>query len=1011
MTPVDLKCDYRVNPLAVELEHPGFSWTFACDRPGAAQMAYQIQASDSEKTLDDAELWDSGWVESSETTQVLYDGKSVSPTRRVYWRVRVKDEQGGTSDWSAPAWFETGLKTDAEWQGAKWISCTRERTAKMAPEELVGPWIGSEDENGPGSVTFRYSFEAPDKPVVYAGAWWGTTGSSRNECSVNGQCAGFDSHDKAPQYTDFSFFVHPGKNDIALYFPDSPKNTAITFGMKIVFADGTEQLVRSSEVWNVETGEKAAGKKKPAGTPCSLQVICDYGKKPLGTADVYSTAPLPVTWYKTDFTLKKRILSARLYLCGLGYSEPYLNGEKVGDHVLDPSQSDYEHEAFYQAFDVTDQLSKGKNALAVLLADGWYNEDRGFCRLMNYGKPGLRALLKIRLSDGSEQIIVSNEEWQWRESETQLSNLYLGDCVDFRLSNDDWKEDGFSKHWKPVQPVPPLSPKLKAQTVEPIRKGRTVEPTRIWQIGEKTWGVDLGQNISGWVRLKFNEPEGSVVRVRCTEELTPYGDRLDNVPLSFWGCHGAPQNHQLICDGKPHEWEPKFSYHGFRYFEVSGLSQPPQPGDLLGVVVHTDVPVAATFDSSDPLLNRIFQMGLQTHQNNMHSFLEDCPHREKTYWGGDLHASWATGFTAFDSTAFYRHCVNLFYVPPFDRRGIPGNVGVGRKRLAVNICSDFTWPVSPLFIAWRLYEMDGELETTRSNYVPIKNFLQYFETNSPDLIPKDAQYGDHAAPPEIRRADQNRSLIAAMNFYAACDRFSRLAAALGNSNDAEWAKMLAGRIRESVLSKYYDAAKHTFGNGTQDSLALAFNLVEPGERKALAESLADVYRNNGAAFDGGFMSYNIYPQLAENGYVDLALKILRNDKAPGIAWSVRNFDATTIWEMFTRNPDFRRARSHDHHAMNHPTAWMITHLAGIQATHQKLVLAPNFPADLDWASASVETHRGTIKSSWKKTDGRIEWNIVVPPNCSAEIRFPENSDKPPETVSAGKYCFDWPCRP
>lgn len=674
--------------------------------------------------------------------------------------------------------------------------------------------------------------------------------------------------------------------------------------------------------------------------------------------------------------------------------------------MLDPGQADYEEEALYQVFDVTSQLKTGANALAVLLADGWYNEDRGFCQIMNYGNPGLRAMLRVQFADGSVRDIVSDDGWKWRESETQMSNLYLGDHVDFRLAHDEWKVSGFSKHWKPVQTVAPLSPKLRAQDFSPIRKIRIIEPAKVWQVGEKTWCVDLGQNISGWVQLMFNEPAGSVVRVRCSERLLPDGTHLDNVPAAFWMCHAAPQHHRLVCDGKPHVWEPKFSYHGFRYFEVSGLSRPPQGGDLQGVVVHTDVPVSATFDSSDPLLNRIFQMGVQTHQNNMHSFLEDCPQREKTLWGGDLHASWATGFAAFDSTAFYRHCVNLFYIPPFDPRGFPGNVGVGRKRVAVSQCSDFSWPVSPLFIAWRLYEIDGDLETARVNYEPMKNFLQYFDKNSPGLIPKDARYGDHAAPHGVSRTAQNKSLIAAMNFFAAADRFSRLAEALGYSKDAVWSKRLVERIRAAVMDKYYDAETRTFGNGTHDSLALAFDLVSPDERKALAASLARTYRENGKKFDGGFMSYNIYPQLAENGEVDLALAMLRNTDYFGIAWSIKKYDATTIWESYYDMPVAHRS-SLDHHAMNHPSAWMITHLAGIQTTYRKVVLAPCIPADLDRVSASVETHCGTVKSSWQKNDGLIEWQVSIPPNGSAEIRFPEESGMSPRTVGAGIFRFEW----
>jgi len=989
--PVDLRCDYRVNPLAVEREHPALFWRVDTD-----QSAYQIQAAVSVEEWMKGTLWDSGWVKSSQTTHVPYRGKPVPPATRVYWRVRIKDKAGKVSEWSEPAWFETGLMNEEQWQGAQWISSTRKRTSQLAPRELMGTWISplSEDvlkQNKP--LIYRKSFKLPDKPVVYAGAWWGTARPAPVECTINGDGAKYTFRRDRMHYTDFAFCVHPGSNRLELKLPRPSGKAAISFGMQVVFADGEEQVVQSSPDWEAN------------GNP--VRKVCDYGKKPYGEAEVYALAPLPATWYKRDFTVDRPVDSARLYVCGLGYNEPYLNGSKVGDHVLDPGQTDYEEYALYQTFDVTKQIKQGDNALAVLLGDGWYNQDRGFCQPnLRYGDPGLRALLCIRFADGSVENVISDENWKWRESGTLLSNVYLGDHIDFRREHDEWQHPGFSNGWKKVRTVPPLAPRLRAQDFEPIRRIRTIRPVKRWQIGAKTWIFDLGVNISGWVRLKINEPEGTVVRVRCTEMLTEDGKYLQNVPKSFWWCHGQPQHHELICDGRLHTWEPHFSYHGFRYFEVSGLSHAPGADDVLGVVVHTDVKVTASFESSDPLLNRIFEMGVRTHLNNMHSILEDCPHREKCMWGGDLHSSWALGFHALDSTAFYRQQVNLYYTPPFSKSGVPGNVGVGR-RISKSF-NDFSWPVSPLFLTWRLYQVDDELDTVSRNYDRMRWFLEYFEKNAPGLIPKEAAHGDHAAPPDIERPEQNKNLIAAMNFFAAANRFAEMATALGRGRDAVWAKDLAGRIRTSIIEKYYDIKRHTFGNGTQDSLALAFGIAAPKERAAVAESLARRYRENGKVFDGGFMSYFIYPQLAENGDVDLALEMLRNPDYPGLAWSIVNFDATTIWERYNLDKEMREDRSHDHHAMNHPAAWLITHLAGIQAYYEKIILRPYIPKDLDWVKASEETLRGTIESSWRKEDSKLKWTVTVPPNCTAEAFFPEESGYPPKILSSGKYYFEWP---
>jgi len=996
--PVKLMCDYRVNPLAVEQARPGLSWRMECPTPGATQSAYHIQAAPTQEQLPGGSLWDSGWVESAETTQVLYAGKPIPPTTRVYWRVRIKDASGNESPWSEPAWFETGLMNEEQWQGARWISSTRKRTPQLAPEELMGPWVKYLPGNAPQKdqpMSYHLNFELPDKAVVYAGAWWGAEKNAAVQCKVNDASSDYTFKIKGDSidYTDFAFYLRPGQNRVELNLPKPPVESAITFGMQIVFADNTEQIIQSSTQWTV--GEKP------------VQKVANYGEEPFGIATVHSLAPLPVVWFKQDFSVNKPVESARLYVCGLGYHEPYLNGIKIGDHVLDPGQADYEEYALYQTFDVTGQLQVGANALSILLGDGWYNQDRGFSKShFRYGNPGLRALLRIRFADGSVRNVVTDDGWQWRESGTSMSNIFLGDHIDFRQEHDEWKRPGFSSDWKTSQLVPPLSPRLEAQDFEPIRRIRTIKPVKTVQTGKHSWLFDLGENITGWVKLNIDEPEGQVIRVRCSEMATPDGREMMNVPQSFWWCHGAPQHHEIISDGKAHTWEPRFSYHGFRYFEVSGLSRPPQGDDIIGVVVNTDVATTASFESSDPLLDRMFRMGIQTHLNNMHSILEDCPHREKCMWGGDLHSSWLLGFHGLASTAFYRQQVNLYYTPPFTRQGVPGSIGVG-KRITTGL-SDFSWAVSPLFLAYRLYEVDGELETAGKNYEHMRTFLKHFEEHSPDLIPPRADHGDNARPLDIKSAPQNKRLIAAMNFFAAANRFAELAEALGKpGEDAAWARDLAERIRASIIENYYDADKHTFGNGTQDSLALAFDLPAPEDRAAVAESLARIYRENGKKFDGGFMSYHIYPQLVENGEVDLALDMLRNPDYPGLAWSIVNFDATTIWEHFSYDKAWREHKSLDHHAMNYKAAWLLTHLAGIQATHREIVLKPNIPKDLDWVSASMDTLRGTIKSSWKKNGSMIEWTVLVPPNCTATAVFPEGSDKAPQILVSGEHRFQF----
>jgi alpha-L-rhamnosidase len=243
-----------------------------------------------------------------------------------------------------------------------------------------------------------------------------------------------------------------------------------------------------------------------------------------------------------------------------------------------------------------------------------------------------------------------------------------------------------------------------------------------------------------------------------------------------------------------------------------------------------------------------------------------------------------------------------------------------------------------------------------------------------------------------------------LNFCAAADRFADFAEALEKSDDAKWSRDLANRIKDSVVSKYYDAQKKTFGNGTHDSLALAFDIVEAADRKEVAASLAKVYQENGKKFDGGFMSYFIYPQLTKYGYVDLALDMLRNPDYPGIAQSIRDYDATTIFERFRDDSRLQQLRqSLDHHAMNHPTAWMLNDLAGIRVhpDHpggQRLLLAPRIPKDLQRVKASVRLSYGLVESAWEQKDVKVSWSVTVPANTLAEVSL----DRPVGLLVDGK---------
>ena len=489
-------------------------------------------------------------------------------------------------------------------------------------------------------------------------------------------------------------------------------------------------------------------------------------------------------------------------------------------------------------------------------------------------------------------------------------------------------------------------------------------------------------------------------------------DAMSNVPLSHWWCHGEPQRDVTIAGNSAVIHESTFAYKGFRWVQISGLTKAPDAKKLRAIFIHNDCDVTASFESSDATLNRLWQMGLRGHFGNMHSILEDCPHREKCQWGGDLHTSWSLGFHAIDSAEFYRQQVRLFYTGPMAAGGIPGLTGVG-KRLA-NVQLSFNWGVSPLFVTWHLWKKFGDLETAREFHLQMLHYLKYFDQRDPTGIPSLYRYADHAAPEkDVPRPKQDEALISAINYFAAAERFAELSTALGKDADAEWANALANKIRSAIM-KRFDTARNSFGNGTHDSLALGMGIFadDPKIETAVAKSLVNYYRENGHKFDGGFMSYWIYPMLSRHGYVDDALKMLVNTDYLGPAWSIEKYDATTFWEKFTFNTDDQFERSLNHHAVNHPAAWLITDLAGLRFDESRkepaILLGPSIPRELSRVSGKLHLDgKGWFESAWVQQQGQLEWTIHVPPASEARIDLQGwqllDGSPVPKSIGAGRH--------
>lgn len=895
------------------------------------------------------------------------------------------------------------LQAEENWYGAEWIACTRPMgEPRMVPPELIGSWITAPSDALVQS--YRTEINLPDIPVVRAIACTGSLHGPRCTAIANGDQTALHQRMHSPRgYIDLAFDLVPGINTIDVLFDTPQEDMPVCFGMRVQLADGSVRQVLSSASWEAVLAD---------GRQIPVSVLGDYGAENFREIVAFQRERLAPVWLRKSFEVKPGLKSANLHHTGVGYADAWVNGAVVSDRVLSPPQTDYEYVTMFESDDVTNMVRTGLNVLSVQLAPGFYDQVGGFGVIFSYGRPRMKASLILEYEDGTVETVVSDSTWQWKEGAWQEANVYNGEIVDFRQAHDEWAVPGKGAGWQLAKTVEPPGENLLPRDFEPMRRVRKIAPRSVERIGEQTWLLDFGENIAGWIRLPIAEKAGKEIIIRYSEMAR--NGQIENVPRSHWWTHGEPQRDLVIAGLKPTTYESRFAYKGFRWVEVSGLTEPPDPATVRAVVVNTDVPTTAHFSSSSELLNRLWDMGLRTHYANMHSILEDCPHREKCLWGGDLHASWSLGFHAMDGLAFYRQQVRLFYTPPMAEGNIPGLVGVG-KRLSTTQLS-FNWGVSPLFITWRLWTQYGDMETAREAFEPMRHYLAWFRERSPDGFPHLHEYADHAATVGVTRYPEDKELISAINFFAAAERFGQLADALGSAEDAQWAAELAAEIRQAVLTRY-DHENHTFRNGTHDSLALAMGIFrdDEAEQAALAESLVGYYRANGYKFDGGFMSYWIYPMLSRYGYADDAYQMLINTDYPGPASSIKKYDATTFWERYFPDEDAQFSRSFSHHAVNHPAAWLLTDLAGIRVDMEKpggrhLLLGPSFPRDLEWVEGSMQTVAGgEISSAWKQVDDHVDWSVTIPEGIEARVELlgwtRADGEPLPRQLEPGSYRF------
>lgn len=775
--------------------------------------------------------------------------------------------------------------------------------------------------------------------------------------------------------------------------------------------------------WHVEVWDSDGRKSSPSRTAwweMGLLLPADWSggwitdNKPLPARDEDYYVDDPAPLFRRSFQVDGEVQRARLYATALGYGEVRVNGNAVSDSVLDPAWTATEKRIFYSSYDVTDHLTAGENVLGVMLGNGWRNPLplRMWGRInirehLSVGRPQHLMELVVEYADGSVQRIGTDTSWRVADGPLLRNSVYLGETYDARLEQPGWDRPGFDDaHWETaIQATAPTSAILQASPIPPIRATAVLPAIRVTEIEEGVHIFDFGQNFAGWARLRVSGPAGTRVQMRMGELL--YEDGTLNPMTAVAGqikgrtaegaLRGGPgspeiawQENTYVLRGEGEEvYTPRFTFHGFRYVEVTGFPGKPDLDAVEGLRLNTDIDSVGTFSCSNERFNRIQNAVRWTLLSNMFSVQSDCPAREKFQYGGDIVASSEMAIYNYDMAAFYAKAVT-------DHRdaALPDGwftetapyVGISAANYTES-AGPIGWGLAhPLLVA-QLYQYYGDRRVVEENFEAARTWVDLLEAASDNLI-IDRCIGDHESldPKPI-------ALIATAQFYQAASLVADFADILGQQDQAAPYYQLAARIRDAFIDRFLDRGTGRFGSATQAAQAAALYLgltPETESANAINRMVAAVVDDHdGHIATGIFGTKYLLNELTRTGHTDVAYAMVNQSTYPGWGYMLER-GATTLWETW--------AQSDNVYSQNHPmfgsvSEWFFKALGGIVPApnavgFDRFTIAPFVPPDLEWVETRYASARGDIASSWRVQGGTFQMNIEVPVNTEATLHLP-----------------------
>jgi len=708
------------------------------------------------------------------------------------------------------------------------------------------------------------------------------------------------------------------------------------------------------------------------------------------TRDI-SLKPAPL--FRKKFNISRPIRSIRGYIAAAGLFELFINGEKVGNHRLDPMYTRFDRRTLYVTHDLTPLVKKGENAVGVMLGNGWYNHQSTavwyFDQAPWRARPRFCMDIRITYTDSSVETISSGTEWKTALSAVVFNSIYTGEHVDNRLFQSGWNSPGFDdSQWVNSIPVNAPSINIVAETLHPIRDVEEITAKKMTRISDSHYIFDLGRNISGVSQLRVKGAPGTVIRLKHGERLGSDGlvdqsnidvhyrpaDQLDPFGTDIYTLNG---NGEEI-------FKPRFNYKGFQYVEVTS-DQPVllEKESLTGYFMHSDVPAAGTINSSDTILNKIWKAANNSYLSNLFGYPTDCPQREKNGWTGDAHTAVETGLYNFDGLTVYEKWLA-------DHRDEQQPNGILPAIIPTSGWG-YTWANGPdwtstiAIIPWNIYLFYGDTRLLKDCYENICRYVDHLIEISPSGL-TDWGLGDWIPV----KSKSSKELTSSIFYYTDVSILAKTSKILGKNPESEKYSALALKIKNAINSKFLNRETGIYASGFQTELSapLYWGIV-PVELKArVAENLAKRVIADGKHIDVGLLgSKTILNALSGNGYADLAYEVALQKTYPSWGWWIVN-GATTLYENWNIYP--KSDISLNHIMFGEIGAWFYKSPGGIYPDEQQpgfknIILKPDFVKGLNSFEASHMGPLGMITSSWKRTGQKITYQVVIPPNSTAEL--------------------------